>query len=81
MLMERKHAKLPPLPPFRGGNSLFFSDDETSYDFTPIPANAVEDQKVFDASERDGLKLGEWLTVPDLRGLALSQAVSMPTRV
>ena len=40
-------------------------DGETLDNFTPIPLDTVEDQKVFEALEKDGLKLGEWITVPD----------------
>jgi hypothetical protein len=51
--------------------SAFFSDDiaiakdETLENFTPIPFNVAEDQSIVDALESDGLKLGEWVTVPD----------------
>lgn len=32
---------------------------------TSIPLNTADDQSVFKALERDGLKLSEWVTVPD----------------
>jgi hypothetical protein len=38
---------------------------ETWENFTPIPQQSPEDDKIFHALESDGLKLGEWVTVPD----------------
>ncbi len=39
--------------------------DETWESFTPLPHKPVKDDKISDPLEKDGLKLGEWITVPD----------------
>ena len=41
------------------------ANDETLSNSTPIPFNIAEDQSVFNVLESDGLRLGEWITVPD----------------
>lgn len=41
------------------------TDGESLDSFTQISSNTVEDRKIFDALEGDGLKLGEWITIPD----------------
>jgi hypothetical protein len=38
---------------------------ETWDDFTPIQQKLPNDEEIFKALEADGLKLGEWITVPD----------------
>jgi len=38
--------------------------DEAWDNFTTIPAKSKDDE-IFSAFESDGLKLGEWVTVPD----------------
>jgi len=42
----------------------FNAKDETWENFTPI-LQKPGDEEIFDALESDGLKLGEWVTVPD----------------
>ncbi len=43
----------------------FNAKNETWENFTPIPQRSPNDEKIFNALESDGLKLGEWVTVPD----------------
>jgi len=42
----------------------FNAKNETWENFTPIQQKP-NDEKIFNAMESDGLKLGEWVTVPD----------------
>jgi len=39
--------------------------DETWNNFTPMAHKPDTDDKISNALEKDGLKLGEWVTVPD----------------
>jgi hypothetical protein len=43
----------------------FNAKDETWENFTPLPQKSPNDDKIINALESDGLKLGEWVTVPD----------------
>jgi hypothetical protein len=43
----------------------FNAKNETWDNFTPIPMKSPNDDKILNALESDGLKLGEWVTVPD----------------
>ncbi len=42
-----------------------FVKNETWDNFTPIPMKPAKDEDVFKWLANDGLKLGEWITVPD----------------
>ncbi len=39
--------------------------NETWNNFTPVPKKSPEDDDIFNTLGNDGLKLGEWITVPD----------------
>jgi len=39
--------------------------NETWENFTSLPHKPAKDDKISNALEKDGLKLGEWVTVPD----------------
>jgi hypothetical protein len=43
----------------------FNAKNESWDDFTQIPQKFPRDQQLFDQLNDDGLKLGEWVTVPD----------------
>ena len=43
----------------------FNAENETWNEFIPIPRKSPKDEEIFNALENDGLKLGEWITVPD----------------
>ena len=39
-------------------------NDENVKEFEPIPMN-LADEKIIESLAKDGLKLGEWVTIPD----------------
>ena len=46
-------------------SGTFNAKNESWDDFTPIPQKFPRDQELWDELNNDGLKLGEWVTVPD----------------